>query len=134
RRVSVDNVLPLEFGDYASRMILDHVITGREDCVQINHGTLRGGASLDGAVHDGDEIYYILSGRAELTLGDDRIEIGSGQVIFIPAGTFHALDNSAGTEDLTLLTIWRDWRHNEAYTERLRRWGTSFRTVGGKDE
>ena len=129
-RVEVAKVKPLLFGsEYESRMILDHVITGRDDVIQINHGTVKAGFALGGAAHEEDEIYYILSGRGRLRLDDDVIDITGGQVIFIPAGCFHALDNRDSDEDLCILTFWRDWRFNDAYSERIRQWGKSFKTV-----
>ena len=57
------------------------------------------------------------------------MEVGPDQVIFIPAGCFHALDNSQSSEDMCILTFWRDWRFNEAYEARIRQWGKSFKTV-----
>lgn len=128
--VDVARVKPLEMGGvYESRMILDHVITGRDNVIQINHGTVKPGAALSGAAHEDDEIYYILSGQGKLQLDEDVIDIHGGMVVFIPAGVFHALDNREGTEDLTILTFWRDWRMNDAYMERLKIWGKSFKTV-----
>ena len=128
--VDVDKVMPLSFGEsYDSRMILDHVITGRDNVIQINHGTVKAGYALDGATHEEDEIYYILSGKGKLRLDDKIIDVHGDQVIFIPAGCFHALDNSDSSEDLKILTFWRDYRFNDAYEERMRRWGKSFRTI-----
>ncbi len=128
--VDVDRVKPLVFGkEYESRMILDHVITGRDDVIQINHGTVKAGAALGGAAHEEDEIYYILSGNGKLRLDNEIVDINGGQVVFIPAGCFHALDNSASDEDMCILTFWRDWRFNDAYEERIKQWGKSFKTV-----
>ncbi len=129
-QVDVARVKPLLFGEeYESRMILDHAITGRDDVIQINHGTVKAGYALGGGVHEEDEIYYILSGKGKLQLDDKIVDVAGGQVIFIPAGCFHALDNRESDEDLCILTFWRDWRFNDAYEERIRRWGTSFKTV-----
>ena len=129
-QVDVKNVKPLVFGEsYESRMILDHVITGRDDVIQINHGTVKAGYALGGAAHEEDEIYYILSGKGKLQLDDKIVEIAQGQVIFIPAGCFHALDNRESEEDLCILTFWRDFRFNDAYETRLKLWGKSFKTV-----
>jgi mannose-6-phosphate isomerase-like protein (cupin superfamily) len=128
--VDVSRVKPLIFGkEYESRMILDHEITGRDDVIQMNHGTVKAGYALGGATHEEDEIYYILSGNGKLQLDDKIIDIAGGQVIFIPAGVFHALDNSASNEDLCILTFWRDWRFNDAYELRLKEWGKSFKTI-----
>ncbi len=129
-RVEVDKVKPLLFGkEYESRLILDLVITGRAGVIQINHGTVKAGFALGGATHEEDEIYYILSGKGKLRLDDEVIDVAGGQVIFIPAGCFHALDNTGSDEDLCILTFWKDWRFNDAYAERLKQWGKSFKTV-----
>ena len=129
-QVKVNQVKPLIFGEeYESRMILDHAITGRDDVIQINHGTVKAGFALGGATHEEDEIYYILSGKGKLTLNDKIVDVEGGEVIFIPAGCFHALDNRNSKEDLCILTFWRDWRFNDAYEERIKRWGKSFKTI-----
>ena len=129
-QVDVKQVKPLVFGqEYESRMILDHVITGRDDVIQINHGTVKAGYALGGGTHDEDEIYYILSGKGKLKLDDKIIDVASGEVIFIPAGCYHALDNRESDEDMCILTFWRDWRFNEAYETRVKLWGKSFKTV-----
>lgn len=128
--VDVRKVKPLEFdGIYESRMILDHILTGRDTTIQINHGTLKAGAALDGSAHEDDEIYYILSGSCKLTLGDEVFTVHPDEVIFIPAGCFHALDNRESKEDLEILTLWRNWQANGAYQVRLERWGKSFKTI-----
>ena len=110
-QVKVDRVKPLIFGkEYESRMILDHVITGRDGVIQINHGTVKAGYALGGATHEEDEIYYILSGSGKLQLDENIIDIAGGEVIFIPAGCFHALDNRESKEDMCILTFWKDYR------------------------
>ena len=74
--VETAKVKPLVFGkEYESRMILDHVITGRDDVIQINHGTVKAGCALGGAAHEEDEIYYILSGSGKLKLDDEVIDV-----------------------------------------------------------
>ena len=129
-QVDIARVKPLLFGEeYESRMILDHVITGRDNVIQINHGTVKAGYALGGGVHEEDEIYYILSGKGKLRLDDKIVDVAGGQVIFIPAGCFHALDNRESDEDMCILTFWRDWRFNDAYEERIRQWGKSFKTI-----
>ena len=128
--VDVNKVKPLSFGEsYDSRMILDHAITGRDNVIQINHGTVKPGFALGGGVHEEDEIYYILSGKGKLQLDDEIIDVYPDQIIFIPAGCFHALDNSESEEEMKILTFWRDYRFNEAYEERVKQWGKSFKTI-----
>jgi len=128
--VEVSRVKALSFGpSYDSRMILDHVITGREGVIQVNHGTVKAGYALDGATHEEDEIYYILSGHGTIRLDEEVVDVVPDQVVFIPAGCFHALDNRAGGEDLKILTLWKDYRFNDGYEARIKRWGKSFKTV-----
>ncbi|MBR5240125.1 MAG: cupin domain-containing protein [Clostridia bacterium] len=128
--VDANKVKPLSFGEsYDSRMILDHEITGRDNVIQINHGTVKPGYALGGGVHEEDEIYYILSGKGKLQLDDEIIDVYPDQVIFIPAGCFHALDNRESDEEMKILTFWRDYRFNEAYEERIKQWGKSFKTI-----
>jgi len=53
--------------------------------------------------HNEDEIYYVLSGRATLRLGDHEQPVESGSIAFVRAGVehrFHSIE-----EDLTLLVF-----------------------------
>ena len=128
--MEVSRVKPMICGkEYESRMILDHVVTGRDGVIQINHGTVKARCALGGATHDEDEIYYILSGHGKLRLDDEIVDVVPNQVVFIPKGVFHALDNSESDEDMTILTFWKDYRFNEAYEARMKLWGKSFKTV-----
>lgn len=107
--------------------------------LHVNRGTLMAGKKLHGGSHPAgsDECYYVLRGRARLALGGDPntgegskvYEIGPDIAVFIPGGTFHALDNPYD-EDLVILTIWPRLPEpgaNRIYDERRRVWGTSFR-------
>ena len=133
--IDVAKVMPMHCGDcYDSRMILDHVVTGRDGVIQVNHGTTMPGYALDGAAHEEDEIYYILSGHGKLRLDDEIIDVYPNQIIFIPAGVFHALDNRESKEPLEILTLWKDYRFNDAYEARMKLWGKSFRTIDEKDD
>ena len=128
--VDVAKVKPLVFGDgYQSRMILDHVITGRDGVIQMNHGTVPPHTDLGGATHEEDEIYYILKGHGSCILGDKEVEVYDNQVIFIPKGTFHALKNRNSDDTLEILTFWKDYRFNDAYEARMKMWGKSFKTI-----
>lgn len=49
-----------------------------------------------------DEIYYVLSGRGELTLNGERHEVGPGTAIMTRAGNSHGL-RQVGTEDLIIV-------------------------------
>ncbi len=38
-----------------------------------------------------EEIYFILEGRGEMTLDDDRREVGPGDAVLIPPGAWHEI-------------------------------------------
>ena len=53
--------------------------------------------------HTEDEIYYILSGRAQLRVGDDDREALPGRLLFVPAGAVHCFHGI--TEELRVLVL-----------------------------
>ena len=118
---------------YVSRMLIDAGNSGSQR-LQVNHGVVRAGQSLEGAVHDEpyDEIYYVLSGQASLRLGDEEVDLEEGSTVFIPGGTFHALTNKSQTEDFVILTIWPGEPEpgvNGVYDLRKEAWGTTYREI-----
>ena len=110
---------------YSSRMLLDDEMVGRRT-VQINEGTVEPGARLGGGVHEDDEIYYILSGDGILIIGDAEEKVEAGYLVFIPAGTFHALYNTNNEKKMELLTFWREPSSNDVYEKRMNEWGSAF--------
>lgn len=42
---------------------------------------------------DQEEIYFVLEGRGEMCLGEERQILQSGQVVYIPPGVFHQMTN-----------------------------------------
>lgn len=131
-------VTPETEGVYESQCLIDRISVGSAD-LNVNRGTLKAGQRLAGGSHPvgKDECYYVLRGRSKLALGGDPEsgegatvhEIGPDAAIFIPGGTFHALDNPYD-EDLVILTLWPrqpEPGDNGLYDARLAAWGTSFR-------
>ncbi len=113
---------------YSSRMLLDESVAGTE-VININQGILKVGGKTGGATHEQNEIYYVLEGEAQLRLGDDVHEIGSGDLVFIPGGVFHALENTSPTGDFVLLTFWQHAEDNEVWHLRRNAWGKSYKTI-----
>jgi mannose-6-phosphate isomerase-like protein (cupin superfamily) len=126
-------------GVYASQCLVEPDGVGSER-LMVHRSTVKGGQKLGGGSHPRgyDECYYILSGRAKVALGGDPTtgegsttsEIGPDTVVFIPGGTFHALNNTYD-EDLIFLTLWPKIAPgaNDVYDGRIAAWGTSFRKV-----
>ena len=40
--------------------------------------------------HDRQELFYVLQGQVEFTLGEERIAVDAGSVVFVPRRTRHA--------------------------------------------
>lgn len=136
-------VLPGDEGIYESQCLIDGDSVGSRD-LNVNRFTLKPGKRLHGAAHPAgsDECYYVLRGRGRLALGGDPrtgegaevCDIAPDTAIFIPGGTFHALDNPSD-EDLVILTIWPRLPApgaNAIYDARRQAWGTSFRKRAGQ--
>jgi quercetin dioxygenase-like cupin family protein len=113
---------------YSSRMLLDDTVVGTQT-IHINEGSLKGGCKTGGGEHEVDEIYYVVKGEAWLYLGEETFDIKPGSLVFIPAGTFHSLDNKSETEDFVLLTFWRRAEDNEVWQMRKKAWGKTFKTI-----
>jgi len=65
--------------------------------------TLPPGAATEAHRHPRtEEIYYLLSGRGRMRLGDEWQEVGPGDGILIPPGAIHQIRN-VGAEPLTFL-------------------------------
>ncbi len=60
--------------------------------------------AVDGqAPHTEDELYFVLSGKGQLRVGEHNASVGAGAVCFVPAHvphTFHSV-----TEELRLLVV-----------------------------
>jgi quercetin dioxygenase-like cupin family protein len=44
-----------------------------------------------------EEIYFVIDGKGEMCLGDERQIVASGQAVYIPPGVFHQLTNIGET-------------------------------------
>jgi len=52
---------------------------------------------------EGDEVFYVLSGRAEFTVGKENAQIEACSFVKAAAGTFHGWKN--GSERLILISV-----------------------------
>jgi quercetin dioxygenase-like cupin family protein len=66
---------------------------------------LHPGASIGLHVNDKDEVYYVLSGRGELTLAGTVREVGPGDAVLTRDGDAHGL-RQVGDEDLVILVVY----------------------------
>lgn len=113
---------------YSSRMLLDDSVAGTQ-AIHINEGTLKGGGKTGGGIHTADEIYYVVQGEAVIHLDEEAYTIQPGSLVFIPAGTFHSLQNKSQAQDFILLTFWQHAEDNEVWQMRKQAWGKTFMTI-----
>ena len=66
---------------------------------------LDGGATYAAHRHPAPEIYYVLSGQAEWTLGDETFLATPGMAIYTPPNTLHRMVNK-GNEKLRIAYFW----------------------------
>jgi quercetin dioxygenase-like cupin family protein len=127
--IHADQVKPFVLDDsYSSKMLLDDEVAGTQ-AININQGRLKGGGKTGGGVHTQNEVYYVVQGQARLRLDDETYTVRPGSLAFIPAGTFHALENLSPTEEFVLLTFWQRAEDNEVWSMRREAWGKSFKTI-----
>lgn len=53
--------------------------------------------------HRQDEIYFVVSGRAAITVGSETTEVARGSVVYVPAATPHRFHHIS--EDLRVLVV-----------------------------
>jgi len=76
----------------------------RSDLLSVGLYLLPAGGADDQKPHNEDEVYYVVSGRAKLRVGDEDYPVQPGTVVFVPAHAvhfFHAIE-----EELVLVVFW----------------------------
>ncbi|MFG2293182.1 cupin domain-containing protein [Streptomyces sp. NPDC048603] len=53
--------------------------------------------------HGQDEVYFVVSGRAAITVGDETQSVARGSVVYVPAGVPHRFHHIS--EDLKVLVV-----------------------------
>jgi mannose-6-phosphate isomerase-like protein (cupin superfamily) len=64
---------------------------------------LRAGSRDMQGPHEEDEVYFVLSGRARIRVGEEVREVRSGSLLYVRASTDHAFFEIE--EDITLLVL-----------------------------
>jgi len=131
KHINAENLKPFypspEEG-YGSKLLTGGQLAG-SDVININEGTLVGGGRTSGAAHEKTEIYYIVRGQGDVWLDDDCLHVKPGDIIVIPPGVFHWIDNRMNQEPFVLHTYWHRQEDNGLYHRRLQEWGTSVKRI-----
>ena len=77
--------------------------TGTMGSILVEQTFPRGGMTGLHAHDQGDELFYVVSGRGTARLGDTTDVIGPGDVIFVPQGHAHQIRNLTNDEPLQVV-------------------------------
>ena len=101
-----EDIKPFGGGDYESRLLLDNLMAG-EKAVNVNHGTVCPGGGTGkvgdkGGVHEKGEVYFGVSGEADVYLDGVPYLMKQGTLIYIPGGCYHFIVNRSKTESYAI--------------------------------
>jgi quercetin dioxygenase-like cupin family protein len=118
---------------YSSKMLIDQTNSETKG-VQINQGFISPGSKHADHYHKAeyDEVYLIQKGIAMVRLDGVEYDLKAGDVVHIPGGTMHAIENKSDTEELVIFTVWSkhpEQGANPVYDMRVKAWGKSYVTV-----
>ncbi|KOU39775.1 cupin domain-containing protein [Streptomyces sp. NPDC054949] len=75
----------------------------RERNMSVGLYALDAGQSDPQQPHRQDEVYYVVSGRAAITVGEETETVANGSVVYVPAGVPHKFHHI--TEPLKVLVV-----------------------------
>ena len=118
---------------YTSKLLTGDEMAGCP-VININEGVLEAYSRTSGATHEKNEIYYMVDVGEDcaVVLDDEPVPVRNGDIIIIPGGTFHWIDNTRSGKPFKLFTFWDRQELNGIYFRRLADWGKSMRYI--KDE
>lgn len=86
------------------RPLMDRTNSAIQKC-SLAEEVLPAGAAVGRHFHrETEEIYYIVSGSGEMTVGSETAQVSAGDAVYIPVGNIHTLKNT-GTEPMKLMLI-----------------------------
>ena len=97
----------LAHGGAIAQMILDRRVL--KEIGFLAGATLEKGKKIESHVDPMEEIYFIMSGEGEMTVGDDTRHVVQGDAIWIPAGSAHSLLNTGQTVCFILVVASPAW-------------------------
>ena len=82
----------LSHGGAIAQMVLDRRVL--KEIGFLACATLEKGKAIEPHVDPMEEIYFIMSGEGEMTVGEDTRHVVQGDAIWIPVGSAHSLVNT----------------------------------------
>ena len=86
------------------RPLIDRTTSGITQCSLAEEMLPPGRAVTPHHHRELEEIYYILSGRGRMTVGEESSEVAAGDAVYVPRGHRHTLENT-GDEPIRLLVV-----------------------------
>jgi mannose-6-phosphate isomerase-like protein (cupin superfamily) len=78
------------------RPLMDRTTSAIEKC-SLAEEVLPVGAAVGAHFHrETEEIYYIMSGTGEMTVGGETEKVSAGDAVYIPVNNIHTLKNTGG--------------------------------------
>ena len=88
----------------------DYPFSGR---YSLAHAMLAAGNSSEPHRLKSSEVYYILDGRGEMHIDDDRAEVSTGDTVEIPPGAVQWIKNIGQSELIFLCLVDPAWREED---------------------
>ena len=86
------------------RPLMDRTTSAIEKC-SLAEEILPPGAAVGKHFHrETEEVYYILSGTGEMTVGEETAPVSAGDAVYIPVGNIHTLKNT-GSEPMKIMLV-----------------------------
>jgi mannose-6-phosphate isomerase-like protein (cupin superfamily) len=97
----------LAHGGAVAQMILDRRTLQEIGFLAI--ARLESGKTIEAHVDPMEEIYFILSGEGDMSVGEDTQRVKPGDAIWIPPGFRHSLTNTGQSDCLVLVVASPNW-------------------------
>ena len=97
----------LAHGGAVAQMVLDQRTLKEIGFLAI--ARLESGRTIEAHVDPMEEIYFILAGEGDMSVGPDTQRVKPGDAIWIPAGSPHSLANTGQSDCLVLVVASPNW-------------------------
>ena len=94
-------------GGAIAQMVLDRRVL--KEIGFLASATLEKGKKIEAHADPMEEIYYIMSGKGEMTVGEETRQVVPGDAVWIPAGSSHSLLNTGETDCFILVVASPAW-------------------------
>ena len=88
--------------------IVSHLLIKADDVPEARFSVswveVAAGGIQDAHAHDAEQAYLVVGGRGRMRVGDKEMEVAGGEVVHVPAGVSHGMEN-ASDEELSYVTI-----------------------------